>query len=1087
MFIARLVAGKMEKTTGTTGTNSQEELDSTIPVSSDNDNSCPVSDSKTSAVPGMEIAGPLFDKEIHPDLLSSKPLTVTEDMVPDELSPTPSGDAGESVVPFPEGLDNEFVIDQRTNFEIQIPQRTLPILSETIAGKPLTLENELYDVGQSENMSIGTDSVSDKKFYQSRNLDSNSPSIHSATCRSNLEDELNCSVTENNKKHREEKSNTCSKMETSSDAMYNGSSGVGSVSISPPVYMYQQRSLDIEQSMQGQTVGVSMHLDSQESFNGTDKLEDTCDCSGDMHNPILREGHPDDINDNGFNSAENNTFPDFLFCLQCKNLMTKPRILSCLHTFCRACINLLECPQCGEPICNYDWNPENTKQLLGFRNVFIENKITLEENKKTDSALCYICIKLQTKVHMQGGEGRADVSRACFICVDCGDLLCSTCAERHNYSSFTLDHEIVSLAMLCSGEYDSQLRNLQKVNCTIHPQEAVEFYCADCHQTACRSCCQVEHRSHQILAQQVALETCRAEISGLVEELAVKLERIDTDKHDETMSELEMAESTEVDKLEAAVRSLISKIEKEKKTVLKKLKKTYKTNYRFYMKKKEETDNFIKTAKHSLQVVDELLRDGCSAEILSLSTLVEDQLKKLLNNDVEQISLKYEYLPQVVTDDICTNTQKIGLFSQAFQLQCNKEPCTPPKSDKPLSCFKSVNHSTDYVTGEEHQPVKHVSNQMAHSQTQPQQQTQRKIMSVPLFNEQGSGSVLPSTALTVPDWINFKDMSLTNQDNTPDFRAEQKGCLEDKKDADSATMTDTGVVIGNVEPNTEQTVTFIEKDLLLQIPNISIKFMGHFDIQFFLGDQCKKLPKLIAISASSNKIAAYDATNEYLLLLTKHGNSFGKLKAFEIYRFPNGTNVAVGSEFVACSSMDKMDIYTKKEGFSRKNQFNNSTCGHPIVISGDQLIVCNYKDNSVRFYDLKENTRRTKSFLLNVQIVDLAVMEHKHPEMKRFVFVSRDMLFSTDENGVIMAYYPEERHVDGWTPTSVSVDHQGNIFVVDAKVRKLLMFDQQCHLLGVCGLPEVPQPRAVACGNRGYIYITDENSQFIFAYTGIGV
>ena len=187
--------------------------------------------------------------------------------------------------------------------------------------------------------------------------------------------------------------------------------------------------------------------------------------------------------------------PQSLECPICKNIFNNPKILKCLHSFCRKCLesydvigagtNSIVCPLCRKltPI------PSEGAQVL-------------PSNFLLTNALDHLSVK-SSKEYTLHCTNCEDEAAATSRCLECAEFLCSNCVLAHRRIRVTKDHRILSLDTL---QADKQTLHRPSF-CEQHVDEMFMFYCVPCDRLICRECTILDHRGHKYAGKQVLLET----------------------------------------------------------------------------------------------------------------------------------------------------------------------------------------------------------------------------------------------------------------------------------------------------------------------------------------------------------------------------------------------------------------------------------------------------------------------------------------------------------------------------------------------------------------------------------------------------
>ena len=178
----------------------------------------------------------------------------------------------------------------------------------------------------------------------------------------------------------------------------------------------------------------------------------------------------------------------FLHCKICLEPYKSPKTLTCLHTFCSDCIQQhvdsentrsryslynrhVTCPLCRKrteiPTGGVRRLPDNF--LLANLTEVIDRRRPLKIPP------CEICHTVRPRSN-----------DACSKCLDCSKLLCKTCVDLHLTTKVTQHHSLIDV----EGEKD--------IECKVHPDEIVRFYCEPCDACICVVCTFQEHRDHEI-------------------------------------------------------------------------------------------------------------------------------------------------------------------------------------------------------------------------------------------------------------------------------------------------------------------------------------------------------------------------------------------------------------------------------------------------------------------------------------------------------------------------------------------------------------------------------------------------------------
>ena len=193
------------------------------------------------------------------------------------------------------------------------------------------------------------------------------------------------------------------------------------------------------------------------------------------------------------------TIEELLTCSLCLELFTEPKTLTCLHSYCKECLNKMTktsnkydsilCPLCRDVTAI----PESGIEGLPT-NFFIKNLLEVAELKsKNENLLCSNC---------------EDGLKAIVRCLECDQFFCEKCLDAHNRLRPYQEHKVVDLKNLLSPTSSREFHPAMK--CSDHDL-VCKFYCRTCNILICRDCTVVDHPqiSHSVTNLKDVADQCR--------------------------------------------------------------------------------------------------------------------------------------------------------------------------------------------------------------------------------------------------------------------------------------------------------------------------------------------------------------------------------------------------------------------------------------------------------------------------------------------------------------------------------------------------------------------------------------------------
>ena len=186
-------------------------------------------------------------------------------------------------------------------------------------------------------------------------------------------------------------------------------------------------------------------------------------------------------------------------CAICQEYYTEPKVLPCLHYYCKKCILKLalrtatnqpfSCPECHKETTLPEGGVEELKTAF-FINRFKSKVSALE--------------RVHGKVEVKCEECTDSGDRAEAFCRQCAVFICRECVKQHERMKSFVSHEVVSLEDLKEGRArEIAVKEPPSKKCHIH-EEPLIIYCFDCSSLICRDCTVTVHKEHKFEFSKVA-------------------------------------------------------------------------------------------------------------------------------------------------------------------------------------------------------------------------------------------------------------------------------------------------------------------------------------------------------------------------------------------------------------------------------------------------------------------------------------------------------------------------------------------------------------------------------------------------------
>ncbi|XP_072047403.1 uncharacterized protein [Amphiura filiformis] len=209
---------------------------------------------------------------------------------------------------------------------------------------------------------------------------------------------------------------------------------------------------------------------------------------------------------------------DMPVCVICHDDFHEPKLLPCLHTFCKKCLQQLAqsgdnkeilCPECLDPqpiTTDIEKLPDNT--LIQHLNSIIlaSGKSSKKggKSKKEKDINCSSCDK--------------DIAAVCR-CEDCKEFLCQPCVDSHKSMKALRGHSTITMKEWRKRRDAMAVKPQIAKFCSKHKGEEIGNYCVKCRKAACKDCADLEHSgpTHNCIPLEEAVQQSRQQIENALQ------------------------------------------------------------------------------------------------------------------------------------------------------------------------------------------------------------------------------------------------------------------------------------------------------------------------------------------------------------------------------------------------------------------------------------------------------------------------------------------------------------------------------------------------------------------------------------------
>ncbi|XP_078658241.1 tripartite motif-containing protein 2-like [Branchiostoma floridae x Branchiostoma belcheri] len=386
---------------------------------------------------------------------------------------------------------------------------------------------------------------------------------------------------------------------------------------------------------------------------------------------------------------------EFLTCAICMLNFRDPKILPCLHSFCRECLQEwaakqqpLECPTCREPVRLPDQGVDGLRT-----NFYVNNLLDFAAAKKgvEPGVPCQVC------------EGNVEGSKS--WCADCAILMCESCTLLHRKFPYSKDHEVTTEETLKAEEGMSKFH--RKRHCDKHKKYELEFYCESCKALVCTACTVVDHRpgnDHNPVEIATVSQARKETLQGLLQDIDPRLKEIqDAVKEvDRKISKLVPSKEEATNQAKAYFRKLVDFLQKREEEILRQIDEQCRADGKALHAKKEAIEFELAGLTSAQTFCQQAVEHGSDVHVLEVGNQVQTRVKTLLTKqlDLESDWSEFQFVENTTVDDVKKEIDnyggvhtkvdvskcKVAVMKPAFQgIQCVAELTTMNKEGRP--CF----------------------------------------------------------------------------------------------------------------------------------------------------------------------------------------------------------------------------------------------------------------------------------------------------------------------------------------------------------------------------------------------------------------
>lgn len=312
-----------------------------------------------------------------------------------------------------------------------------------------------------------------------------------------------------------------------------------------------------------------------------------------------------------------------LHCLQCREAVPDPKLLSCFHTFCNTCLekNKLVCPRC------------QSESIEGILNslLFISETDSFQPTVR--------CTGCKTK--------KLD---AVARCVDCANYLCSNCVMAHQFMHCFEGHRVLNLELNKEEQQQQQHKNgvingtptngEKSMVCPRHKSELLKYYCRTCAVPICKECVTLEHPTGLHECEHIS-ETGPKQLEAIthaVQEMKTKATDIRNvlKNVEHVSSRLQVQYHKAQNEINDTFLFYRSMLEERKQELLKELESVFSAKQISLGVATQKGQETVEQIYKTCEFVEKMNKCAGVIEILMFRKLLDSKMQSLLNCNIDQ-------------------------------------------------------------------------------------------------------------------------------------------------------------------------------------------------------------------------------------------------------------------------------------------------------------------------------------------------------------------------------------------------------------------------------------------------------------------
>ena len=360
--------------------------------------------------------------------------------------------------------------------------------------------------------------------------------------------------------------------------------------------------------------------------------------------------------------ASNDTLPvgkewqqieEEITCSICGDLFTDPKTISCLHTFCKQCIeksiesnkkmvSIVCCPLCRTPLARENISSVPTNFTINRLVEIFGKRKEADKSSAPKELMCGSC---------ENG------SPAVTWCIECESSLCERCNDAHQRMKAFKSHTTVAVENFLKNPKLVLSTPEKPEACKSHNKQSLDLYCKTCSSLICRDCTLKDHprETHDFDFIDDVVDEEREKIKQATAPLERLLERVRNGikRMEQNGEEIDVKSEANRRKIQGAYGEVYKLLKQQEEQVLQKV-NTIKTSLKKTLAMQKETVKFMESQLVScMEFSNDAISTNRTRHLLTYKNSIIDRVEDL-TKQVEHASID----PECRGDDMIVRCAK---------------------------------------------------------------------------------------------------------------------------------------------------------------------------------------------------------------------------------------------------------------------------------------------------------------------------------------------------------------------------------------------------------------------------------------------